>query len=267
MMEQNSEGRKTILIVEDEPRTRNGLKKTLESWANGRYRILATDSAGGALELIDREQVDLIVTDIRMPEMDGLALLKEVRERGQCVTAIILSGYSEFDYAQEAIRLGVVNYLVKPVHKQKMIEAVEQALAMQENRFRPPAPPQESKLETSGSGNKRMLKTPIKEAVRYIGRNLKGKLSLREVAGHVHLNASYFSFLFKEETGINFSEFVTRARIRHAKELLETTDLSIMEIAEQCGYRTPKYFVRLFRELEGVTPGQYRKQKNSGKIS
>ena len=119
MMEQNSEGRKTILIVEDEPRTRNGLKKTLESWANGRDRILATDSAGGALELIDGEQVDLIVTDIRMPEMDGLALLKEVRERGQCVTAIILSGYSESDYAQEAIRLGVVNYLVKPVHKTK----------------------------------------------------------------------------------------------------------------------------------------------------
>lgn len=264
MMELN--GGKTIMIVEDEPRTRTGLHKTLERWAAGRHRVVAVDSASAALKWIDAEPVDLIVTDIRMPEMDGLTLLKEVRERGKQTEAIILSGYPEFDYAQEAIRLGVVNYLVKPVHKQKMIDAVAQALALQENRRRFHSISEHMQDEMIADHGGRALRAPVKEAIRYVERNLGGELSLREVSAHVHLNASYFSFLFKEQTGINFSEFVTRARIEKAKKLLLTTDLTNAEIAEQSGYRTPKYFVRLFRELEGETPGQYRKRKDSGKI-
>ena len=258
-------GGKTIMIVEDEPRTRTGLHKTLERSAASRHRVVAVDSAARAQ--MDRCGTGRSDRNRYSHARDGrVTLLKEVRERGKQTEAIILSGYPEFDYAQEAIRLGVVNYLVKPVHKQKMIDAVAQALALQENGRRFHSISEHMQDEMIADHGGRALRAPVKEAIRYVERNLGGELSLREVSAHVHLNASYFSFLFKEQTGINFSEFVTRARIEKAKKLLLTTDLTNAEIAEQSGYRTPKYFVRLFRELEGETPGQYRKRKDSGKI-
>ncbi|WP_256592999.1 helix-turn-helix transcriptional regulator, partial [Pseudomonas sp. 2822-15] len=70
----------------------------------------------------------------------------------------------------------------------------------------------------------------------------------------VHLNASYFSVLFKEQTGLTFSEYLTRRRMQVAKKLLFSTDLPIGVIAEKVGYQTAKYFIKLFKELEGHTP-------------
>lgn len=89
--------------------------------------------------------------------------------------------------------------------------------------------------------------------------NLPGQISLKEVADAVHLNASYFSAMFKEQTSITFSEYLTRKRLQLAKKLLITTDLPIDEVARQAGYQTAKYFIKLFKDSEGVTPSKYRK--------
>src|SRR5690606_30226457 len=101
---------------------------------------------------------------------------------------------------------------------------------------------------------------PVKKAVQYVEEHFPGPLTLRRVADAVHLNASYFSVLFKKETGMTFSEFLTRKRLALAKQLLLGTSLSIKEIARMSGYRTPKYFAEVFRHREGVTPGRYRQR-------
>lgn len=106
--------------------------------------------------------------------------------------------------------------------------------------------------------NWRKLSDPIKKAVQYIEENFSGQISLQQVANVVHLNPSYFSVLFKQETGITFSEFVTRKRLALAKQLLLSTSLSIEEVARMAGYGTAKYFAELFRSRVGMTPGQYR---------
>lgn len=82
---------------------------------------------------------------------------------------------------------------------------------------------------------------------------------MRDTAEQLHMNASYLSVLFKEQTGLTFSEYATRRKVQKAKELLSTTRLPIQEIAGQVGYQTSKYFVKVFRQLEGISPGQYRK--------
>lgn len=87
---------------------------------------------------------------------------------------------------------------------------------------------------------------------------LQDPVTLRDVAEHLHLNASYFSVLFKEQTGLTFSDYLTRRRVQRAKELLVSTRLPIAEIAEKVGYQTAKYFVKVFRSQESVSPGQYR---------
>jgi YesN/AraC family two-component response regulator len=105
-------------------------------------------------------------------------------------------------------------------------------------------------------------KDTIRKAIGYIDRHLKDELTLKDVAAHVHLNPSYFSVLFKDQANLNFSEYVTRRRIQRAKELVISTNLPINEIAEEVGYKTSKYFIKIFKENEDMTPSAYRKANN-----
>lgn len=251
---------KTILIVDDEPHTRQGLQNLLTTWAVGRYDIVIAEDADEALLLLGQNYVQLLITDIRMPEINGLQLVNTLKRLHRQPAVIILSGYSEFNYAQEAIRLGVANYLLKPVKRQKLIEAVELALQLHEkselaNRMKKVV--DLTLLQTDDH----QVPLPVQVAKEYVRDHLRrSSLSLREVADYIHLNSSYFSVLFKEKTGMTFSEYVTRSRLQQAKNLLMTTQLPIADIAEEVGYQTVKYFMTLFKEHEGLTPSQYRKQ-------
>lgn len=256
-----------ILIVDDEPRSREGMKRILDTWADGTIEIVSAEDGTSALELIAEREIHLVITDIHMPEMNGLLMVRELKDKLQLQPVVIIcSGYSEFDYAQEAITLGVVNYLLKPVKKQKLIEAVEQALEIEERRRRAGMMEKiadEKLIPSRQEGQFGLSGSPIQEAIDYMEKHIHLPLSLREVADHVHLNASYFSVLFKEKTGLTYSEYVTRSRLQAAKRLLVSTPHSVNDIAEQVGYRTTKYFITLFKTREGLTPSQYRKQNQA----
>ncbi len=251
---------KTILIVDDEPMTRLGLKKTIETWANGKYETMCVESAVEAMEVIKRQKIHVLITDIRMPEISGLHLLETLRKNGYNPVVIILSGYSEFGYAQQAIELGVINYLLKPVNKRKLIEAVEKALEIQENQKRVELIEKvvDTKLLNVRNENIDQI-SPVKQVLHFIEENLGGQLSLSIAANHVHLNPCYLSAVFKEQTNVTFSEYVTRRRIENAKNLLVSTNCTVDEIAHKVGYQTGKYFIKLFKDYEGVTPSQFRK--------
>lgn len=251
---------KRILIVDDEPRTRQGLKKTLGLWSEGKYEILCAESAREALELLEQKTINLIITDICMPETSGLKMLETLKIKENKLVVIILSGFPEFDYAQQAIQLGVVNYLLKPINKHKLIESVEKAMEV-EARLQ-----QAGKIERLMDGKLLRVReedythqSPIKEVLSFVEANIAGQLSLREVANHVHLNSNYLSVLFKEQTNLTFSEYVTRRRLENAKKLLLSTDMTIEEIAREVGYQTAKYFIKLFKEFEAITPSRFRK--------
>ncbi|MCA1294809.1 response regulator [Paenibacillus sp. alder61] len=261
--------RKVILIVDDEPRTRQGLKNMLESWSGGRYEVLTAEHAPQAMELLAKEPVVLLISDIRMPEISGLSLVERLsaaEAEGEAGAAyrpavILISGYAEFEYAQQAIQLGVVNYLLKPIRREKLIDTVERALQIGEERSRATLLERmmdRKLLEAAGELNS--VAEPVKEALRYVEEHLNQGLGLRDAAQHVHLNPSYFSVLFKEQMGMTFIEYVTRLRIQKAKELLLQTKLPVGEIAERVGYQTTKYFNKVFKEYEGHSPGSYRNE-------
>ncbi|WP_213484543.1 response regulator transcription factor [Thermobacillus xylanilyticus] len=257
----------TVLIVEDEPMTREGLRKALESWGAGKYRFDVKDNGFEALEYIrNHADIELLITDIRMPGMSGLDLVQALKEKkqGGIPPVILISGYAEFEYAQRAIHLGVVEYLLKPVSDCKLIEAVERALADYENRVRIGLMEKimdpvliDASRQLGGAGD------AVAEAVRYIDEHLPEPLRLKDIADQVHLNPSYFSVLFKEQMGITYSDYVTRRRIQRAKELLVKTKLPIGDIAQKVGYIHVKYFNKMFKEYEHCTPGEYRKQNQT----
>ena len=254
---------KKILIVDDEPRSREGIKRTLENWSKGDHQILLSADAEEALEVIQKQKINLLITDIRMPKINGLTMLKTIKAHKHSPVVIVISAYTEFEYAQEALRLGVVNYLLKPISKKKLIEAVEDELIIDKSRERVDIVTKivDEKLVDVTVLNS-SAREPIQKALQYIDKHLKKELTQREVAEHVFLNPSYFSVLFKEELRVTFSEYITRRRIQHAKDLLISTKLSIAEIAEASGYKTAKYFIKLFKEKEGTTPTGYRKENN-----
>ncbi|MCM3629562.1 response regulator [Paenibacillus glycanilyticus] len=251
---------KTILIVDDEPRTRDGVRKVLEAWSAGRYRITTQSSAVEALEWLDGNEANLVITDIRMPEINGLELVEKLRGRQHPPVVIVISGHPQFDYAHKALQFGVIEYLLKPLDKKKLVGAVELAFRKEEelNRIERMERLVDTKLlETSEQETQ--YGAPVKEAIQYVDEHLDEPVTMRDVADYLHMNASYFSVLFKEQTGLTFSDYLTRRRVQRAKELLTSTRLSINEIAEKAGYQTAKYFVKVFRSHEGVSPGQYRK--------
>jgi len=253
---------RNILIAEDEMLTRNGLYKLLTRWNGFDANVVLAEDGEAALHTIwtSEQPFDVILTDIRMPKMNGLELLQRLEMENYGASMILLTGYADFEYARSALRLGALNYLLKPVAEDQLYKAVEEGLQTARDRRR------QQSLNRRAQAYPELLeddtdtvKNPhIREAIDYIDANLHLPLGVKDVADRIHLNTNYFSVLFKQETGISYSDYVARKRMRKAKEQLIRTDRKIYEIAELTGYVTASYFVKVFRELEGMTPKQFR---------
>lgn len=251
--------RKAILIVDDEPRSREGIKKTIEKESIGIYDVFTAPNAREALERIDERKIHVLITDIKMPEMTGLDLLRELRKKTKDPVVIIISAYSEFDYAHQALELGVVNYLLKPIPKKKLMDAVEKAIAIDEDKTRKGLMNKIVDDTLLQANQISTMNKSIQEVLDYVEDHFHEEISLKGIAEIVHLNASYLSSLFKEEVEMTFIEYLTRRRLQEAKKLLIQTDLTVNEIAEKVGYHTAKYFIKLFKQYEKATPSSYRK--------
>lgn len=250
--------KKVLLVVDDEPRSREGIKKTILKESLEQYEVLTAPNAKEALETMDGEKVNVLITDIKMPEMTGLDLLRKLKEKAKDPVVIVISAYSEFDYAHQALELGVVNYLLKPIPKKKLMEAVEKAIAMDEEKTKKGLINKIVDDTLLQANENTPLNKSIQEVMDYVEQHFHEDISLKGIAEIVHLNASYLSSLFKEELNMTFSEYLTRRRVQEAKRLLMQTDLTINEIAEKVGYQTAKYFIKIFKQYENTTPNGYR---------
>lgn len=230
----------TIMLVDDEELIRVSLRYAIGCVMNN-ARIVAEASNGReALELALQVQPDIIITDVKMPLMDGIELIRAVRERQLDCQVIVLSGYAEFEYARQAIRYHVCEYLLKPISQDKLREALERCVQQKPREFE-------------------QEKSVAQEIVAYIQQHFAEELSLEMLAREFSFHSKYISTLVKNETGESFSSYVTSLRIRRAVELLTHTDIEVKEIAAQVGYEDQHYFSRLIRKQTRMTPSQIRK--------
>jgi len=240
-----------LIIVDDEPKIRNGLIKLLN--AREDWQVCgAFEDAPAALKALYDLAADVIITDIKMPEVSGLELIRQIRERNQQIRIIILSGYSNFAYAQKAIELGVTRYLLKPTNPKELIavlSAIEKELAA------PVLPEPESQGETE-VGN--LLVT---RAIQYIEVHYGGKISLQNMARELHLSPNYLCELFKRHTGKNLMEYVTEYRMTKAAVYLNHVEYKVSDVAKMVGYKEAKYFSSAFKKAYGMTPMEYRNKR------
>ena len=234
-----------ILIIDDEPKIRNGLSNLLtrrEGWeVAGAY-----ENAADALKYLAVNQVDVMITDIKMPEISGLELIARIRERDKKTAIIILSGYSNFQFAQRAIELGVSRYLTKPTNPRELICVLEET---------------EKKLGGKQEKEKDSGKIPnlfVQKAADYIKLNYSEKISIKEIADQLYLSPNYLSELFKKHTGKTIFEYLTDYRLEKACQLLDHAEYRVGDVSGMVGIHDGRYFSNMFKKKYGMTPTEYR---------
>lgn len=244
-----------VMLAEDEEQIRAGLKKTIEGVIGG-FQVIAEAANGKeALEAAKRVNPDIVVTDIRMPEMNGLDMIRRLRGDFPNLFVIIVSGYGDFEYAKQAIKYQVTEYLLKPVNRVELAEVLQRIRASLDDTRQSELAGDESAEET---GESRHVIRKVKDIVL---QSLDQDISLHRVAEQVNLTHHYLSMLFKTTTGQNYSDFVTESRMRRSRQLLKETNLKIHEIAQLTGYVSAKHFMNVFKQKVGSTPSDYRNRE------
>ena len=357
------------MIVDDKEIVRRELKR-LKIWGEETGFVICEEAENGqeALDLIAQNPVDLIITDIKMPKIDGIELLSAIVAGKLCPCVVLLSDYSEFSYARQGIILGAFDYMPKPVNEKELFCLLQRAREYLGNDQKEKE--RVRKLEQLNSENREsylsilnvermseLLKTrdqnalnfishmldqiwdsykvdfntietllqnfmkelmqeiiqsypcfnkffdmtqfqtyhfqtdyevePVKlfflnkikeiislldilrcnvqdrgieaQVCNYVLDHIEDDISLAIVADNLFLNRTYVSEIFKQKTGIPFTEYVTRVKMERAKIIILQDNLKTYEIAEKLGFKDTEYFSKVFKKSTGMTPTEFRK--------
>ena len=238
----------SIMIVEDEYLVRQGIASLVNYEQFGMQVISQAENGIEAWQKFQDNPADILLTDINMPQMNGLELAKLVRDQVPTCHIVFLTGYDDFDYARTAIKLGADDYLLKPFSKddvEEMLAKVQTKLDKERKKA------QIQNLVDQGQHSE------LEEAIHE--RLADSELSLKNLAFQLGFSPSYLSVLIKKELGLPFQDYLIQERMKKAKLLLLTTDLKIYEIAEQVGFEDMNYFSQRFKQVVGLTPRQFKK--------
>lgn len=250
-----------IFLVEDEEMIRLGLLKTIQ-WSLMNCEVVGVARHGAeALEFLERKEVDIVLSDVKMPRMDGIALMRELRKRDDRIVGILLTGYADFDYARAAMQNGVASYLLKPVDLHQLAEAISQAQQERDRRLRA-AKFSAWFSEGESHGGVFLLETyPLEDPFcaqlfAFLEHAYRRPLSVQDAAEHFHLSSSALSKKIKEHTQMTFLELLHRVRLRHAVALMKQ-NMRFGEVAEAVGFTEYKHFHHVFQRYFQQSPSQW----------
>ena len=239
-----------VIVADDEKLIANNIARRIEE-SSGAFRVVSR--AGTGLEALEQTREllpDVVFSDIKMPEMDGIELISRLREELPGVRCVIVSGYSDFEYMREAIRNSAVDYLLKPVNPEELRRLLQRLETMLLAREQQAAPRRVSDAAA------------LAENVRiYLQENYDRQVDFSALAESMAVSAPYLSKLFHEQTGTSPSRYLTDLRMGQAKKLLMDTGLPVREIAVRVGYPDPFHFSRSFKNAVGTSPAQYREER------
>lgn len=230
----------TVLLVDDNDFERRALGKLLnKSFSN--ILIEETNDGIQALEILKKETIKLLITDIKMPLIDGVELVKQVRRFEKKTKIVVVSGYDDFEYAKELLPYGVSDYLLKPINLVELKDSIR------------------SLLEEDNNTNN--YSTTIKNVIDIIRKEYSNSITLESVANDLGFSSSYLGILFNKEVGENFNHYLTNMRLQRAAELLSSSNIRIINIATYVGIGNPSYFNKVFKNKYSMTPAEFRKKE------
>lgn len=245
----------SIVVAEDEALLLENLIHKIEA-ANAGFEVIGSAQTGiQAYELIEELNPDVLVTDIRMPAMDGLDLIRKVSESHPRMDCIITSGYSDFEYARTAIKYRVYDYLLKPVD----IEELKAALKKLRDKYTSEQNTLEAAFKNTAYQPPAEIAALLKE---YIIQHFNEEINLNLIAHTMNYSSSYLTKIFYSHYDCTPSKYIISLRIQKAQQLLSHhAELSVRQIGEAVGYPEQGYFSRIFKKQTGVSPLDYRESK------
>ena len=241
-----------VLLADDEHYLLQSLRRLFAQCAED-FRIVAEAADGAqALELLEQHDIHVVITDIRMPVMDGLALARAIHEKYPQILTVILTGYMEFEYAREAIQAGACDYLLKPVKE----EDLENALASLRTRLQ-----QMYELPETSAPGYQSGQESVQQAAKFMQEHYMEDIDIGSLADSLGFHSAYLTRLFNRYVGETPLKYLTGIRIREAKKLLNDSTLTIAEVGERVGYPDQFHFSKTFRKATGMNPSAFRKQK------
>jgi two-component system response regulator YesN len=265
-----AEGKMRLLIAEDEEAIRRSIRNFIKNNTGCVDEIFEAGNGQEALDCIYRYHPHIMFLDIQMPVKDGLTVMKEASEAGVCPRTIILSGHSEFEYVRQALRLGAVDYLLKPCRSTEILGKLE---AIARNDFPTANTPENSAAVEEAQGNRAVGHTNravavtnrlVNAALDYMNDHYPENLTLPLVAGVTGVTASYLSTLFSRTLGSGFVDCLNRIRVERSCDYFIDNRLKNYEVAYRVGFHGEKYFSNVFKKLKGVSPSEYRNTLKSG---
>lgn len=238
-----------LLIADDEDVIRNGIGKYVKLHTDRFDKIYLAENGQETIDLLLKYQPDILLLDVQMPLKTGIDVMKEAKQAGLCPITIILSGYDAFKYAQQALRLGARDYILKPVRSSDILSLL---LSLADE------------IEGTGQDTDEMrtdVSQTVEKAREYIEENYFENLTLQQVADKAAVSAGYLSTLFNKELGCSFIDYQNQIRIRHACTYLQQNYFKTYEIAYKIGFHDEKYFSKVFKKVMGISPSEYKKGK------
>ena len=236
----------TAVIIDDEPLVRELLTSYVE-WAELGIQVIDTCEDGlTALACIRERRPDIVLTDISMPGLDGIALLERLRQEELACEVIIVSISSDFAHAQRAVQLGAFDYLLKPIGADTLRACLENCVR---------------KLDKARH-DARMRALPVVEhyssytqrALQHIHAHYREPIQLGSVAEAVGVSRSHLSKVFKEDTGSAFNEYLIAYRMNAAHALIREGAYKVYEVASMVGYTDVVHFSKMFKKMFGIAP-------------
>ena len=239
------------LIVDDEPLMREYLGNNLNT-INKEWICEDTASDGVyAIQYLQHKTYDAVITDIKMPAMDGIELSKYLYSNHPNLPIIIISGYNEFEYARAAVKLNVFDYLLKPLRDEELSAALS-AISLKNNSVK-------NETFTPIKTNKDTLVSQIQE---YLQLHFREGLSLTILADIFNITPSYLSTIFHKEIGEPYSKYLLRMRMETAKALLLNPNSKVQDVALDVGFSSSKHFGAVFKSYYGISPGEFKNKNN-----
>lgn len=246
----------SILIVDDDYFF--GVRyMNMEIWGKFGFEVAAAvQTERQAADFLKKNGADLVLTEVNRPQLDGIRLAHEIKRlySGTCV--VFFSQRPDFETARKGMRLGVLDYILKPVDERELSQMLSRVKArLDAEKGDVLCEQAENVLKSIGNGSGSRF---IRTVSAYLCDNIYRFVTMSDAAEFMNLNKDYFGKCFIKESGITFGEFYSRLRIEFAKSLLKKGTLRNYEISEKLGFGDPDYFTKKFKEVMGITPSEYK---------
>ena len=261
-------GDSIVLVADDEIIERKVLLKTLQKNLEGQCELFQAENGREALEIYEKEKIQIAILDIEMPGINGIQAAEKIREKDKNCCIIFLTAYDEFSYAKKAITVRALDYILKPWDEKELMLVLEEAMRLagekeEQTRIRKVAEQAEAGQqimeEEPDYANENLRISKVTEMLKdYICENYMKDLSVQQMAEKTNYSEPHFCRLFKQSFGQNFTSYLTEYRINMAKKMLEQPTVNVKDVGKNVGYEDSNYFTKVFRRITGQSPTEYR---------